>query len=176
RLAGDPRLRHGASERAEELRHRSGRVPGFRLGSRHRSHRHAQVRDERPARVLRGGRALALPLRLPAAGFPDARGRAEFVMKFTLSWLREHLYTHHALAELTDELTMIGLEVENLEDKAAVLAPYVIARVVEAKQHPNADRLRVCMVDIGAGDPVQVVCGAPNARTGMKGVFVPPGA
>src|ERR1700731_4694767 len=56
------------------------------------------------------------------------------------------------------------------------LAPFTIARVVEAKQHPNADRLRVCMVDTGKGDPIQVVCGAPNARTGMTGVFVPPGA
>ena len=71
---------------------------------------------------------------------------------------------------------MIGLEVERIEDKAKLLAPFVIARVVEAKQHPNADRLRVCMVDTGGGDPIQVVCGAPNARTGMKGVFVPPGA
>src|SRR5215475_6007278 len=97
-------------------------------------------------------------------------------MKFTLSWLREHLDTDHSLAELADKLTMIGLEVENLEDKATALAPYVIARVVEAKQHPNADRLRVCMVDTGSGDPIQVVCGAPNARTGMTGVFVPPGA
>jgi phenylalanyl-tRNA synthetase beta chain len=96
-------------------------------------------------------------------------------MKFTLSWLREHLDTDHSLAELADKLTMIGLEVENLEDKAAALAPYVIARVVEAKQHPNADRLRVCMVATGTGDPIQVVCGAPNARTGMTGVFAPPG-
>ena len=71
---------------------------------------------------------------------------------------------------------MIGLEVEHIDDKAKALAPFVIARVVEAKQHPNADRLRVCMVDTGSGDPVQVVCGAPNARSGMKGVFVPPGA
>ena len=71
---------------------------------------------------------------------------------------------------------MIGLEVERVEDKGKLLAPFVIARVVEAKQHPNADRLRVCMVDTGDGKPIQVVCGAPNARTGMKGVFVPPGA
>src|SRR5436305_7428614 len=74
---------------------------------------------------------------------------------------------------------MIGLEVESVEDKGKLLAPYVIARVTEAKQHPNADRLRVCMVDIGPlgdGKPIQVVCGAPNARTGMTGVFVPPGA
>ncbi|HEY2137507.1 MAG TPA: phenylalanine--tRNA ligase subunit beta [Xanthobacteraceae bacterium] len=96
-------------------------------------------------------------------------------MKFTLSWLRQHLDTDHSVGELADKLTMIGLEVEHIDDKATALAPYVIARVVEARQHPNADRLRVCMVDTGGGDPVQVVCGAPNARTGMKGVFVPPG-
>src|ERR1700681_4592568 len=97
-------------------------------------------------------------------------------MKFTLSLLKEHLDTDHSLAELADKLTMIGLEVEHIDDKAKALAPFVIARVVEAKPHPNADRLRVCMVDTGSGDPVQVVCGAPNARTGMKGVFSPPGS
>ncbi len=98
------------------------------------------------------------------------------MMKFTLSWLREHLDTDHSLGEIADRLTMIGLEVERIEDRSKVLAPFVIARVTEAKQHPNADRLRVCMVDTGTGAPVQVVCGAPNARAGMKGVFVPPGA
>src|ERR1700688_1457840 len=98
------------------------------------------------------------------------------MMKFTLAWLKEHLDTEHALGEITDRLTMIGLEVERVEDMGKELAPFTIARVVEAKQHPNADRLRVCMVDTGSGDPVQVVCGAPNARTGMKGVCVPPGA
>ena len=97
-------------------------------------------------------------------------------MKFTLSWLKEHLDTDATLDEIVTKLTMIGLEVESVEDKAKLLAPYVIAKVVEAKQHPNADRLRVCMVDTGDGKPVQVVCGAPNARTGMTGVFVPPGA
>jgi phenylalanyl-tRNA synthetase beta chain len=98
------------------------------------------------------------------------------MMKFTLAWLKEHLDTDHPLSELADKLTMIGLEVERIEDKGKLLAPYVIARVTEAKQHPNADRLRVCMVDTGSGEPIQVVCGAPNARSGMKGVFVPPGA
>src|ERR1700761_2325947 len=97
-------------------------------------------------------------------------------MKFTLAWLKEHLDTDRPLSELADRLTMIGLEVERIEDKGKVLAPFVIARVIEAKQHPNADRLRVCMVDTGDGKPIQVVCGAPNARTGMTGVFVPPGA
>ena len=98
------------------------------------------------------------------------------MMKFTLAWLKEHLDTDHSLGGLADKLTMIGLEVEHIEDKVKLFAPFVIAHVVDAKQHPNADRLRVCMVDIGSGNPIQVVCGAPNARAGMKGVFAPPGA
>jgi phenylalanyl-tRNA synthetase beta chain len=97
-------------------------------------------------------------------------------MKFTLSWLKEHLDTDEPVEKLADRLTMIGLEVENIEDKAKALAPFTIARVISAEQHPNADRLRVCMVDTGAGGaPVQVVCGAPNARAGMIGVFSAPG-
>jgi phenylalanyl-tRNA synthetase beta chain len=96
-------------------------------------------------------------------------------MKLTLSWLRDHLDTAAPLDAIVHKLTMIGLEVENVEDKAKALAPFTIARVISAEQHPNADRLRVCVVDTGLGDPVQVVCGAPNARAGMKGVFSPPG-
>jgi phenylalanyl-tRNA synthetase beta chain len=98
------------------------------------------------------------------------------MMKLTFGWLKEHLDTARSLDEIAAKLTMIGLEVERIEDKAKLFAPFVIARVVEAKPHPNADRLRVCMVDAGDGKPIQVVCGAPNARTGMKGVFAPPGA
>jgi len=98
------------------------------------------------------------------------------MMKLTFSWLKEHLETDRPLGEIADKLTMIGLEVERIEDKAKQFAPFVIARVTEAKQHPNADRLRVCMVDTGDGKPIQVVCGAPNARAGMKGVFAPVGA
>ncbi|MEW6453003.1 MAG: phenylalanine--tRNA ligase subunit beta [Pseudomonadota bacterium] len=97
-------------------------------------------------------------------------------MKFTLSWLKEHLDTTASLSEIADKLTMIGLEVENIVDHGKVLAPYVIAKVISAEQHPNADRLRVCMVDIGDGKQTQVVCGAPNARGGMTAVFGPPGA
>ena len=97
-------------------------------------------------------------------------------MKFTLSWLKEHLDTDAPLDKIVDKLTMIGLEVEHVADQGKALAPFTIARVISAEQHPNADRLRVCIVDTGTGDPVQVVCGAPNARTGMTSVFVPPGA
>src|SRR5262245_6451326 len=98
------------------------------------------------------------------------------MMKFTLAWLKEHLDSEAPLAAVVDKLTMIGLEVESVAERGKMLAPFTIARVISAEQHPNADRLRVCMVDTGAGGPVQVVCGAPNARAGMKGVFVPPGA
>jgi phenylalanyl-tRNA synthetase beta chain len=97
-------------------------------------------------------------------------------MKFTLAWLKEHLDTDEPLDKIVDKLTMIGLEVESVADRGKQLAAFTIGRVVSAEQHPNADRLRVCLVDTGSGDPVQVVCGAPNARAGMKGVFVPPGA
>ena len=100
-------------------------------------------------------------------------------MKFTLSWLKDHFDTTASLDEIVDKLTMIGLEVEHVEDKAAALKPFVIASVISAEKHPNADRLRVCMVDIGqvakGEKPIQVVCGAPNARTGMKSVFSPAG-
>ncbi len=96
-------------------------------------------------------------------------------MKFSLSWLKDHLETNASVDEIADALTRIGLEVEAVEDKSKALAPYVIAHVVSAEQHPNADRLRVCMVDYGAVTPIQVVCGAPNARSGMKSVFAPAG-
>ncbi len=96
-------------------------------------------------------------------------------MKFTLSWLKTHLDTDATLQQITGTLTRIGLEVEDVEDRGAALAPFRIARVIEAVQHPNADRLRVCTLDTGDGTAT-VVCGAPNARTGMKGVFAPPGS
>ncbi len=92
-------------------------------------------------------------------------------MKFSLSWLKEHLKTDASLAVVTDTLTKVGLEVEAVEDRAKQLAPFITAKVVEAAQHPNADKLRVLKIDQGDGTPVQVVCGAPNARAGMIGVF-----
>jgi phenylalanyl-tRNA synthetase beta chain len=97
-------------------------------------------------------------------------------MKFTLSWLKNHIDTNASLGEVVDALTRIGLEVEHIEDPAAALKDFVIAYVVEVRPHPNADRLQVCLVDAGTGGAVQVVCGAPNARAGLKTVFAPPGA
>ena len=102
-------------------------------------------------------------------------------MKFTLSWLRDHLETEASLDQIVEALTDLGLEVEEIIDPATTLGAFRIARVIEAVQHPDADRLRLCRVETWPGGPgsapeeVQVVCGAPNARTGLVGVFAPVG-
>lgn len=95
-------------------------------------------------------------------------------MKFTLSWLKDFLETDATVDEIAAALTDNGLEVEEIDNMAAELAPFTVAKVKEARQHPDADRLRVCDV-ITADGEVQVVCGAPNARTGMTGIFAAPG-
>jgi len=96
-------------------------------------------------------------------------------MKTTLAWLKAHLDTDAALDAIVAKLVMLGLEVESVVDRSKPLAPFVVARVIDAKPHPDADKLKLCMVDTGK-DKVEVVCGAPNARAGMLGVFAPPGA
>ncbi len=96
-------------------------------------------------------------------------------MKFSLSWLKRHMETEASLDQILETLNAIGLEVEGVEDRGAALAPFRIAHVVEATQHPNADRLRALKVDDGSGTLLSVVCGAPNARTGLKGVLGLPG-
>lgn len=95
-------------------------------------------------------------------------------MKFTLGWLKDHLDTTAPIETLVERLTNLGLEVESVTDQAAALRPFTVAYVISAEPHPNADKLRVCVVDTGT-EKVQVVCGAPNARAGMKGVFAPSG-
>lgn len=96
-------------------------------------------------------------------------------MKFTLSWLKEYLDTDAPLDLILEKLTDIGLEVEGVEDRAAQYAPFKVVEVIEAVQHPNADRLRVCQVKTENG-MLQVVCGAPNARAGMKAILAPEGS
>ncbi|HEY8948619.1 MAG TPA: phenylalanine--tRNA ligase subunit beta [Rhizomicrobium sp.] len=96
-------------------------------------------------------------------------------MKFTLSWLKAPLDTDADAKTIADKLTSIGLEVESVEDAGARLRDFTVAYVVSAEKHPNADKLRLCMVDTGAKEHVQVVCGAPNAHAGMKAVFAKPG-
>jgi len=97
-------------------------------------------------------------------------------MKFTLSWLKEHLETDASAEDIVLALTRIGLEVEGVENPAEKLAPFVVGHVLTAERHPQADKLQVLTVDAGTGETLQVVCGAPNAKAGMKGVFGPPGA
>ena len=97
-------------------------------------------------------------------------------MKFTLSWLAEHLDGAAPLAEIEDKLSLIGLEVEGVEDRGKALADFVVGEVIEARRHPDADRLQLCIVDIGGGERFEVVCGAPNARAGLKGVFARAGS
>ena len=96
-------------------------------------------------------------------------------MKFSLEWLKQHLETNASVQEIADKLTAIGLEVEDVSNPADALAPFRIAKILTANKHPQADKLQLLTVDAGDG-PVQVVCGAPNARAGMLGVFGPPGA
>jgi phenylalanyl-tRNA synthetase beta chain len=96
------------------------------------------------------------------------------LVKFTLSWLKDHLDTDAPLAAICERLTQIGLEVETVDDKAA-FKPFTIAKVLTAERHPNADKLQVLTVDNGSGTPIQVVCGAPNARAGLVGVLGLPG-
>ncbi len=96
-------------------------------------------------------------------------------MKFTLSWLKTHLETDATLEQIADRLTSLGLEVESCTDRAKQFAPFRVAYVEKAEKHPDADRLKVCIVDTGS-QKLQVVCGAPNARTGMKGIFAPDGS
>jgi phenylalanyl-tRNA synthetase beta chain len=95
-------------------------------------------------------------------------------VKTTLSWLKTHLATDLAVEALVERLVMLGHDVESVEHRARGLEPFTIAQVVSAERHPSADRLQLCIVDTGT-ERVQVVCGAPNARAGMKGVFAAPG-
>ena len=95
-------------------------------------------------------------------------------MKFTLSWLKDHLETDATLDRITEKLTALGLEVEGVEDAAQALQSFVVGTVIDAKPHPDADRLQVCTVDTGS-EHLQVVCGAPNARAGLRAVFAPSG-
>lgn len=96
-------------------------------------------------------------------------------MKFTLSWLREHLESDASLNDIANTLTKIGLELEEIIDRSAALKQFTVGHVISARPHPNADRLQICTVDNGIGK-VQVICGAPNARPGIKAVFAAAGS
>src|SRR5215813_13308017 len=95
-------------------------------------------------------------------------------MKFTLSWLKDHLETDADLKTIVEAMTMAGLEVEDVHDAADKLKAFSVAKIVQAVQHPNADRLRVCQVDTKDGRK-EIVCGAPNARAGLTTIYAPIG-
>ncbi len=97
-------------------------------------------------------------------------------MKFSLTWLKDHLETDATIDDIAAKLNAIGIEVEGIDDPAQRLAGFTVAQVLTAEKHPDADKLQVLTVDTGSGEPLQVVCGAPNARAGMKGVLGQPGA
>ncbi|MDC1031874.1 phenylalanine--tRNA ligase subunit beta [Candidatus Pelagibacter sp.] len=97
-------------------------------------------------------------------------------MKITINWLKEHLDTKLNENQIIDKLTDIGLEVEGVDSQSGELDSFIIAKILKAEKHPDADRLRVCDIDIGAGNSVKVVCGAPNAKEGLLTIYAPPGA
>ena len=97
-------------------------------------------------------------------------------MKITTNWLKEHLETKLNESQIIDKLTDVGLEVEGVDAQSRELDSFKVAKILKTEKHPDADRLRVCDVDIGSNDPVKVVCGAPNAKEGLITIYAPPGA
>ena len=97
-------------------------------------------------------------------------------MKITTNWLKDHLDTNFNENQIIDKLTDIGLEVESVESQSSDLDSFLIAKILKTEKHPDADRLKVCDVDIGAKESVKVVCGAPNAKEGLLTIYAPPGA
>ena len=97
-------------------------------------------------------------------------------MKITTNWLKEHLDTKLSEKQIIDKLTNVGLEVEGVVSQSGNLDSFIIAKILKAEKHPDADRLRICDIDIGSGNPVKVVCGAPNAKEGLLTIYAAPGA
>ena len=97
-------------------------------------------------------------------------------MKITTNWLKEHLDTKLNEGQIIEKLTDVGLEVEGVDSQLGQLDSFIVAKIIKAEKHPDADRLKVCDVDIGLDDHVKVVCGAPNAREGLLTIYAPPGA
>ena len=96
-------------------------------------------------------------------------------MKFTKDWLDVHLKTNKSESQIIQKLNSIGLEVEKVEPVKNELSDFIVAKIIKANKHPNADRLKLCDVDIGKKDTLKVVCGAPNARDGLLTIYAPPG-
>jgi phenylalanyl-tRNA synthetase beta chain len=97
-------------------------------------------------------------------------------MKITTHWLKEHLDTKLNENQIIDKLTDVGLEVEGVDSQSGELDSFIVAKILKAEKHPDADRLKVCDIDIGSSNPIKVVCGAPNAKEGLLTIYAPPGA
>ena len=97
-------------------------------------------------------------------------------MIVTIPWLKKHLQTKASEAEIIDKLTNIGLEVEGIKENQGNFSEFKIAKILKVEKHPNADKLKVCDVNVGGKKTIQVVCGAPNAREGLITIYAPPGA
>ena len=97
-------------------------------------------------------------------------------MRFTKDWLNDHLNTKKSEQQIIEKLNGIGLEVEKVERPKNELSDFIVAKIVKANKHPNADRLKLCDVDIGAKETIKVVCGAPNAEDGLLTIYAPPGS
>ena len=97
-------------------------------------------------------------------------------MKFTRDWLKEHLKTNKSEAQIIEKLNHTGLEVEKVEPVKNELSDFVVAKIIKSEKHPNADRLKLCHVDIGKKELVKVVCGGPNAKENLLTVYAPPGS
>src|SRR5690606_1116688 len=177
RLDGAARQRHGQPPGNRNVGARPRRVAGFCVRGRRRPAGDAEIRDGRLARVLRRRCPLAQALRVQRLRPADALGRSRSArMKFSLAWLQQYLETEAGAAEIAAKLNALGIEVEGLQDPAERLAGFRVARVLTAAPHPNADKLQVLTVDNGVGEPLQIVCGAPNARAGLVGVLGTAGA
>src|SRR6185437_11489555 len=163
RLARGRRLRDGSPARARGGQNRSRAIHRLRIRRRHRQARHASLRGERPATVLRERSALSRAIRRVLS------------MKVPYRWLTEWVPVPWEARELGDRLSMAGFEVESLEPAAPPFSGVVVAEILDAAPHPQADKLRVCRVATGSGSgggqglaPLQIVCGASNARAGLK--------
>src|SRR5690606_4393175 len=165
RLDRDPAVRHGAPERAARRRHRSRGVHRLRV-----RHGAAARRDA----ALRHRRHPPVPGRGPALPRAVRRGAA---VKVSLRWLGRHVdVSDKSPQQVLEDLTMSTAEVEGIEEYAAGLDGVVVGHVLARERHPDADKLSVTSVDVGRGEPLQVVCGAPNVAAGQRVAVVLPGA
>ncbi len=159
RLAGDPRVGHGSPGVVRESGVRPRSIYGVRLWNGCGADRHAEIRHRRYPQIFRKRYAVF---------------EAVLAMKASLSWLKAYVPIDRSVSELAEALTMAGLEVESVNDRFDFMKSVLVAKVIQIRPHPNADKLRLCDVDAG-GRTLKVVCGAPNVKKGMLSAVALPG-